>query len=264
MSFTFLHPRVDVDCRMAISITTPSKHEILISEDPNNAWSPVYCNHEGFSSRRDGTIVFAAKCDPVSAASPHSVIVGFSSYDGKGNSPTNIGQENTALWDNEGIIWEANGKTCQTFDYLSSETRQSKEVVCILTISNNGATKSVQFIVDGNEGAVLDCESETFDPVDKLFPVVKLWNKGDRVTMIPFNEVKSRSPRIDELRREFEDQKCFSKNLSAHVESKQAAALSVLRQQLKEDQRMMIEELKKKFEERIEALEEEIEEKDKA
>src|SRR3989338_7157968 len=71
------------------------------------------------------------------------------------------------------------------------------------TISNNGTKKEVQWIVDGNEGAVLDCTNEKkgFGNGDIFIPCVSLGARGQQVTTIPFDQVTSRSPKIEQLRK---------------------------------------------------------------
>ena len=87
--------------------------------------------------------------------------------------------------------------------YLSSGiTKKAKEIISILIISNNGRKKEVQWIVDGSEGPIHDV-SYDFETANEMFPSISFCSQHDHLRMIPLDQVKSTSPKIEQLKKEF-------------------------------------------------------------
>ncbi len=82
-------------------------------------------------------------------------------------------------------------------------SRKAKEFISILTISNNGKKKEIRFLCDGNESGSSDV-SEILNG-DRLFPAICLGEKNP-VTTIPIDEITKRTPEIDELIKEYQQQ----------------------------------------------------------
>jgi hypothetical protein len=79
-------------------------------------------------------------------------------------------------------------------------TRRAKEIIVILTISDNGKKKEIQFLVDGHESKSTDVSEHLKG--DLLFPAIVLGRRGQQVTTIPIDQIKSRTPEIERLFRE--------------------------------------------------------------
>jgi hypothetical protein len=76
-------------------------------------------------------------------------------------------------------------------------TRVAKEIIVILEISDHGAKKEIRFLVDGHESKSTDVSQILKE--DLLFPVLCLHWKDQRVTTIPIDQIKTRTPEITDL-----------------------------------------------------------------
>jgi hypothetical protein len=89
---------------------------------------------------------------------------------------------------------------------------KSKEVIVILTISSNGKKKEIRFICDGKETQSSDV-SEHLNG-DFFFPAISLYDKNQQVTTIPIEEIKTRTPEIENLIKEYQQQQNKQTNAS--------------------------------------------------
>jgi hypothetical protein len=80
----------------------------------------------------------------------------------------------------------------------------AKEIIVILTISNNGTKKEIRFLCDGKQSKSSDV-SEILKE-DFLFPAICLGNIYLEVTTIPIDEIKKRTPEIKSLIKEYQEQ----------------------------------------------------------
>jgi hypothetical protein len=83
-------------------------------------------------------------------------------------------------------------------------TKKAKEVIAILTISNNGKKKEIQFLCDGKESKSSDVSNCLKG--DRLFPAICICNQNQQITTIPIDQIKTRTPEIDELIKEYQQQ----------------------------------------------------------
>ncbi len=83
--------------------------------------------------------------------------------------------------------------------------KKAKEIIVILEISNNGKKKEIRFLVDGNESKSTDV-SEHLNG-DRLFPALCLGIKDQQITTIPIDQIKTRNPEIENLIKEYQEQK---------------------------------------------------------
>jgi hypothetical protein len=77
---------------------------------------------------------------------------------------------------------------------------KAKEVIVILTISNSGKKKVIRFIVDGVESKTKDVSK--YLNGDSCFPAICLSRIDQQITTIPIDEIKTRTPEIDEHQRQ--------------------------------------------------------------
>lgn len=188
-SFTFkIKHKVD---KNRVALDDP--YTLTLTED---VYSTPAISTDGFPGREDGTYAFAAAIEvPASAryyigftdvdvASTHTLRESFPGYDGmSGVSFDGLGGH---------VYLDRQRQDQEYFDY--NFTRAATEVVAILRISEGGSKKSVQWIVDGQEGAVLDCSScftynkNTDDDDDAapnlIYPCICLGNVGQRIRSI--------------------------------------------------------------------------------
>lgn len=181
---------------------------------------------EGFPRDREGRFVLSAHVERRAESS--RIGIGFTSkkkIDSRedpeySNFPGAYnGMNGITLWVGSGHLTGGNGMFDGRWDeknYVSSSRdNASTEVVSILTIANdsNDITNKkigIQYIVDGNEGPQREVSTSFCIGNDEIFPVVSLSCAGHKVEFLPFNQVKSRSAKIDELMKEFNDGKIKS------------------------------------------------------
>jgi hypothetical protein len=83
-------------------------------------------------------------------------------------------------------------------------SQNAKEIISILTISNNGKKKEIRFLVDGKESKSSDV-SEYLNG-DLLFPAICPYDANQQVTTIPIDQIKKRTPEIENLIKEYQEQ----------------------------------------------------------
>jgi hypothetical protein len=130
-------------------------------------------------------------------------------------------------------------------------SQKAKEIFVILTISNNGTKKEIRFLCDGKESKSTDV-SEHLEG-DFLFAAMCLFDKNQQITTIPIDEIKTRTPEIENLIKEYQEQnpRHLLPSVSNEINNQ---VISQLRQQINDDQRILIQEKDKQikiFEEQL-------------
>jgi hypothetical protein len=124
-----------------------------------------------------------------------------------------------------------NGVLClndKFHDIIDKEiSSKATEIIVILTISNNGTKKEIRFLCDGKESKSTDVSEYLIG--DFLFPAICLADVNQQVTTIPIDQIKKRTPEIENL-------------INNQV-------ISQLRQQINDDQRILIQEKDKQIQE---------------
>src|SRR3989338_2100903 len=184
------------------NVSVESKNSLSVTSAPLPL--PAIATN-GFPLNKDGVYVYVTRIDNIGSG---HLFVGFTdkaTYDStKSGAPgdewAGHGFSGTSLFCFYGKRYPGR------VHYLDRNiTADSKEIISILTISNNGTKKEVQWIVDGNEGPVQDCmnDKKGFGNGDEIFPCLSLRSDDQQVTTIPFDQVKSRSPKIEQLLKEY-------------------------------------------------------------
>jgi hypothetical protein len=107
-----------------------------------------------------------------------------------------------------GDLWHPVDKYQNIIDEEISQ--KSKEIIVILTISNNGKKKEIRFLCDGNETKSTDVseilKGDRLYPAivlghknDLLFPAVCLYAANHLVETIPLVEIEIRTPAVERL-----------------------------------------------------------------
>ncbi len=109
----------------------------------------------------------------------------------------------------DGNLWYSVDKHHKIIDFKISQ--KAKEIIVILTISNNGTKKEIRFLVDGNESKSSDVSKSLKG--DRLFPAIILYQQNQQITTIPIDEIKTRTPKIESLL-------CEGNNSIVEVETK--------------------------------------------
>ncbi len=105
-----------------------------------------------------------------------------------------------------GDLWYGVYKNHNIIDGRISEN--AKEIIVILTISDNGKKKEIRFLCDGEESKTTDV-SEYLNG-DRLFPAVCLGEHNQQVTTIPIDQIKIRTPEINRMILENDPRYIFS------------------------------------------------------
>lgn len=224
MTTTFLFPFFNkseqgkVNDRISVA---PSEHELHLQgrntciygaiPDSERHGAVSAISSQGFPAKQEGTYVFVAYVENV--VEEPMIEIGWTSqqtvdstlevvYCGNGLNGASLslscgfvsggsGVEGDKKWDKK------------HFNFKISQ--KAKEIIALMTISKKG-TRSVQYIIDGLEGRVQKLDRTDFENENggnQIFPVVSLFYGQQKVKIIPFSAVKSRSPKIDELMKEF-------------------------------------------------------------
>ncbi len=94
-----------------------------------------------------------------------------------------------------GNLWYA---VTQCHEIINEKISQSaKEIIVIVTISNNGTKKEIRFLCDGNESKSSDVSEHLQG--DFLFPAICLYSVGQQITTIPIDQIKTLAPEIERL-----------------------------------------------------------------
>src|SRR3989338_7313916 len=190
----FLIPDFDKNIPNKINenVEVKLKNTLTIESAPD--WHSAIATN-GFPSKKDGVYVYVARVDNIREGYKCVGFTDMVTYDSTKSGTPGGDMSGTSLSCYLGNRFPGAVK------YLPYEiTRKAKEIISILIISNNGTKKEVQWIVDGNEGPVQDCtkEQKGFGNCNDFFPCVSFGDGGMQVTMIPFDQVKSRSPKIEQ------------------------------------------------------------------
>jgi hypothetical protein len=111
-------------------------------------------------------------------------------------------------------------------------SQKAKEIIVILTISNNGTKKEIRFLCDGKESKSSDV-SEILSE-DRLFPAICLSRCNQQITTIPIDEIKTRTPEIENLIKEYQQQNNKNNNQSGGAVASSSAAILQLQKELDE------------------------------
>lgn len=167
-----------------ITVVSPHVLEIQKTQEYHSAIAT-----SGFPADRDGTYVFATK---ILAIGSGAMMIGFtdkSLFDAATYGfPGWNGLTGTALGCYAGQVYP------RRIEYVAaSGTRQAKEVVSILVISNNGSKKEVQWVVDGiMMGPVVDCGAD-FGKGPEIFPLVSFGSNNQKIECVQLCDVAIRS-----------------------------------------------------------------------
>src|SRR3989338_1629715 len=163
---TFLVPdfNKNIPNKINQNVEVKSKNILSIKEAPEYH-SAIATN--GFPPKKDGVFVYVTRINNIGNG---DVMVGFTdmaTYDS-----TEEGFPGEELSGTSFYCW--GGKRYPGgADYLPRNIK-AEEIISVLTISNNGAKKEVQWIVDGNEGPVRDCtkDKDGFGNGAEIFPCI--------------------------------------------------------------------------------------------
>jgi hypothetical protein len=137
---------------------------------------------------------------------------------------------------------------------------KAKEIIVVLTISNNGTKKEIHFLCDGHESKSTDVSQ--YLNGDRLFAAITLASKNQQVTTIPIDQIKTRTPAVENLIKECQQQHQNNKHqipllpsVSSDINNQ---VISQLRQRINDEQRILIQEKDKQIQEMRKNFEEQL------
>ncbi len=177
----------------------------------DNGWRAAIAD-KSIESKVDGKHIFCVRIDNPGKSS--HIKIGFTPLETFDST-----KEALFGWDGFGgiSIFLHNGDFCSSANFdkiIDAEiSRKAKEIISILTI--NGTKKEIRFLCDGNESKTTDVSQHVNK--NKLFPAICLRDRNQQVTTIPIDEIKTRTPEIENLIKEYRKQQNNNKNNSQSV-----------------------------------------------
>ncbi len=214
---------------------------------------------ESIDTRVDGKKMFCVRADNARAFS--CMMIGFTPMETFDSNTTAYfgskeGFTGCGIRLHDGTLFYPVDKNHNIIDWNSS--RKAKEIIVILTISNNGTKKEIRFLVDGHETKSTDVSEHLQG--DFLFPAICLYIHNQQFTTIPIDQIEIRTPEIDELIKEYQQQQ--NKNQISLLPSVSSEindqVISQLRQQISDYQRILIQEEEKQMQEMRKSYEEQL------
>jgi hypothetical protein len=252
---SFLNPPVftkDIPHKISNKINVSGKNTLIKTCSREH----VAIADGAFDAKVDGKKIFCARVDY--AGSYLNVRIGF--------TPMEAFDSTTEAW------FGGNGFTACGMDLFGGYLRypvneghniidwnicdKAKEIIVILTISNNGKKKEIRFLVDGNESKSSDVSE--FLKGDFLFPAIGLASENQQITTIPIDQITKRTPEIENLMKEYQQQQQQQQqrqqqnqipllpSVSNEINNQ---VISQFRQQINDDQRILIQEKDKQVQE---------------
>jgi hypothetical protein len=195
-------------------INVSGKHTLIKTEDNDYR---VAIADEPIDAKVDGKKFFCVRVD--NAGSSSELMIGFTpmeTFDSSEWASFGIrGFTGCGMDLNNGNLCYPGSKYHNIIDDKISE--KAKEIIVILTISNNGKKKEIRFLVDGKESKLTDISKILNE--DLLFPGICFADINQQVKIILIDQIRNRTPEIDELIKEYQQQECASNSfLQQHAE----------------------------------------------
>jgi hypothetical protein len=218
--------------KIGSGIDVSGKNTLIKTENVN--WRVAIAN-EPIDAKSDGKKMFCVRVD--NAGPTSNIMIGFTpmgTFDSSKNAQ--FGDDvfmGCGLYLTTGLLLCAVDKIHGIInDTISKEV---KEVIVILAISTGffgGKKKEIRFLCDGHESKSRDVSE--FLKGDFLFPAISLYFRGEQVTTIPIDQIKTRTPEIDNLIKEYQQQNNKENNQSGGAVASPSAATIQLQKELGE------------------------------
>jgi hypothetical protein len=197
MSYFILPPfSPNTPNKIGIGIDVSGKNTLIKTENDND-WRAAIAD-EPINAKIDGKKIFCVRVDNAGRFS--SMMFGFTPME-TFDSNTNIAYFGCNGFTGAGMnSWSGNlyypvDKYHNIIDRMISII--AKEIIVILTISNSGKKKEIRFLCDGKQSKSTDV-SEHLNG-DFLFPIICFYEKNQQVTTIALDQIKTRTPAVERL-----------------------------------------------------------------
>jgi hypothetical protein len=175
------------------SINVSGRNTLIIN---NDGWRAAIAD-EPIDAKIDGKKMFSVRVD--NARPDSGVMIGFTPMETFDSTEEGYlgwkGFTGAGMNLAGGDLWYPIDKYHNIIDKEIS--KKAREIIVILTISNNGKKKEIRFLCDGKESQSSDVSKHLEG--DRLFGTICLFNKHDQVTTISIDQIKTRTPEIDKL-----------------------------------------------------------------
>jgi hypothetical protein len=211
-------------------IKVSGKNTLMKTEGENGF--RVAIADEPFDAKVDGKKMFCVRVDDAGLNS--DMMIGFTPMDTfDSNTTAYFGSKDfgCGLLVGIGYLYSPVNKN---HNIINKEiSKKAKEIIAVLTVSNNGKKKEIRFFCDGKESKSTDV-SEHLNG-DLVFPAICLRGKNDQVTTISIDQIQTRTPAIENLTKEYQQQKNNQNNTQSGVgavASSSSAAMIQLQKEL--------------------------------
>ncbi len=253
--------------KIGMEIIVSGRNTLIKTETFSRDWTDIWrvaIADEPIDAKIDGKKMFCVRIDK---AGFHSMMmIGFTPLQTFDSNMENVyfgskGFTGTGISLNSGNLCYPVRQYpfCKHYNIIDEEiSRKAKEVIVILTISNDGKKKEIRFLCDGKESKSSDV-SEYLNG-DVLFPAISMLFVNQQITTIPIDEIKTRTAEVDDLIKEYQEQQNKNQipllpSVSSEINNQ---VISQLRQQINDDQRILIQEKDKQIQEMRKSYEEQL------
>jgi hypothetical protein len=189
----------DTPNKVGDSINVSGKNTLTKTED--NVWHAAISD-EPIDAKVDGKEMFCVRVE--NAGEDSMMMIGLTpmeTFDSSKNAYFG-GSDFTGCGLNfyDGSLWYPVDNNESIIDQGICE--KATEIIIILTISNNGKKKEIRFLFDGKESKSFDVSEYLKE--DLLFPTIILGNPKQQLTTIPIDQIKTRTPEIENLIKEYQ------------------------------------------------------------
>jgi hypothetical protein len=201
MSSQFIHPVFNKKISNKVSkfIDVADDHTLIVS-DPNADWRSAIAQDEIDVTNFEGNIAYALRIDSSSNKSTTALMVGFTPQKNVSSSKECYfaanGFSGCGFFSTTGDLWVsvASGEDERENDAIESLKKickNAKEIIVVLSLSNNGETKHLQFVVEGKVSPKWDCSEQLRG--SSLCPAICIKDGEIRVTTISIDHVRFRA-----------------------------------------------------------------------
>ncbi len=154
---------------------------------------------EPIDARIEGKKIFCVRVENRLVGGRSAIMIGFTplaTFDS--NKEAYVGSKDftgCGIFLSNGGLYYPVDKQHNIIDDKISE--KAKEIVVILTVSNNGTKKEIRFLCDGHESNSADVSG--YLEGDRLFPTIVLGDENQQVTIIPVDQIKTRTSEVERL-----------------------------------------------------------------
>jgi hypothetical protein len=191
----------DTPNKIATGIDVSEKSTLIKTDD--NGWRAAIAD-EPIDTKVDGRKISCVRVDSIGAHA--AMMIGFAPVETfDSNKQASFGYNGftgTGISLDSGNLWYPVGKHHKIIN--DEVSKQAKEIIAVLDVSNNGTKKEIRFLVDGNETKSTDVSEHLKG--SRVFLTICLFEQNQKVTTIPIDQIQNKTPEIENLIKEYQQQ----------------------------------------------------------